>query len=132
MKIFIILDLASSTKEFSKSTAVLANSEEQISLSRALSQLGEIYEKIDQIYADQANADFFIFAELIKDYVCLFDNIKEIFFQRVKLYSNWQKAEETLRAKKEAKTKLEASNKLDKIPAVAAEIKDVINLYFLD
>jgi sorting nexin-1/2 len=94
-------------------------------LSRALSQLGEIYEKIDQIYADQANADFFIFAELVKDYVCLFDNIKEIFFQRVKLFSNWQKAEEALRAKKEAKAKLEASNKLDKVPTVAAEIKDV-------
>lgn len=117
-------DLTSSTKEFAKSSAILSSSEEQLNLSRALSQLGEIYEKIEQIYLDQSNADYFIFSELVKDYVCLFDNIKEIFYQRVKLYSYWQKAEETLKAKKDAKTKLESANKQDKIPAALAEIKD--------
>lgn len=117
-------DLAASTKEFSKTTAILANAEEQLNLSRALSHLGEAYEKIDQIYLDQANSDYFLFAELIKDYVCLFDNIKEVFFQRIKTFGNWQKAEETLKAKKESKTKLEATNKLDKVPAVMAEINE--------
>ena len=119
-------DLTSSTKEFAKSSAILSSSEEQLNLSRALSQLGEIYEKIEQIYLDQSNADYFIFSELVKDYVCLFDNIKDIFYQRVKLYSYWQKAEETLKTKKDAKTKLESANKQDKIPAALAEIKDVI------
>ena len=103
----------------------MASSEEQLNLSRALSQLGEIYEKIEQIYLDQSNADYFIFSELVKDYVCLFDNIKEILYQRTKLWSNWQKAEETLKSKKETKTKLEVANKQDKIPAALAEIKDV-------
>jgi len=117
--------LSTSTKDFSKSTAILANSEEQISLSRALSQLGEIYEKIDQIYLDQSNADYFVFGELVRDYVSLFDNIKELFYQRVKMYSNWQKIEENLKSKKDSKVKLEASNKLDKVPTVAAEIKEV-------
>jgi len=41
------------------------------------------------------------------------------------MYSNWQKVEENLKAKKDSKQKLEASNKLDKVPTVAAEIKDV-------
>ena len=117
--------MSTSTKDFSKSTAILANSEEQISLSRALSQLGEIYEKIDQIYLDQSNADYFVFGELVRDYVSLFDNIKELFYQRVKMYSNWQKIEENLKSKKDSKVKLEASNKLDKVPTVAAEIKEV-------
>jgi sorting nexin-1/2 len=94
-------------------------------LSRALSQLGEIYEKIDQIYLDQSNADYFVFGELVRDYVSLFDNIKELFYQRVKMYSNWQKIEENLKSKKDSKLKLEASNKLDKVPTVAAEIKEV-------
>ena len=117
--------MSTSTKDFSKSTAILANSEEQLSLSRALSQLGEIYEKIDQIYLDQSNADYFVFGELVRDYVSLFDNIKELFYQRVKMYSNWQKIEENLKSKKDSKLKLEASNKLDKVPTVAAEIKEV-------
>lgn len=118
-------DLALSNKDFSKATSILANSEEQLGLSRALSQLGEIYEKTEQIYTDQANADFFGFSELIKDYVCLLDNIKEVFQQRIKMYSVWQKNEELLRAKKDALAKLEAANKQDKIPTVAAEIKDL-------
>ncbi len=117
--------MALSAKEFSKTTAILANSEEQINLSRALSQLGEIYEKVDQIYLDQANADYFIFSETVKDYLCLFDNIKEVFYQRVKSYSNWQRTEEALKSKRDAKQKLEAQNKLDKVPTVAAEIRDV-------
>ena len=124
--IFFRIDLTVTTKEFSKSSAILANSEEQLNLSRALSQLGEIYEKIEQIYLDQSNADYFVFSELVKDYVCLFDNIKEILYQRTKLWSNWQKAEETLKSKKDAKTKLELANKQDKIPTALAEIKDVL------
>ncbi len=64
-------------------------------------------------------------SELVKDYVCLFDNIKEIFYQRVKIYSIWQKSEETLKSKKDAKAKFEQANKQDKIPAALAEIKDV-------
>lgn len=118
-------DLTATTKEFSKSSAILANSEEQLNLSRALSQLGEIYEKIEQIYLEQSNADYFIFSELAKDYVCLFDNIKEILYQRTKMWSNWQKTEETLKSKKDNKAKLEAANKQDKIPAALAEIKDL-------
>jgi sorting nexin-1/2 len=118
-------DLSSSTKEFSKSAAILANSEEQLNLSRALSQLGEIYEKIDVIYSDQANKDYFIFGELVKDYVGLFEGIREVLQQRIKIFWNWKKAEDTLRLKKEAKAKLEAANKQDKVPAAAAEIRDV-------
>ncbi len=94
-------------------------------MSRALSQLGEIYERIDAIYTEQANADYFSFSELVKDYVGLLDNIKELFHQRIKIYTNWQKAEETLKIKKENKTKLEAANKQDKIPTALAEIRDV-------
>ncbi len=122
--------MTATTKEFSRSSAILANSEEQLNLSRALSQLGEIYEKIEQIYLEQSNADYFIFSELAKDYVCLFDNIKEIFYQRTKMWSNWQKAEETLKSKKDNKTKLEAANKQDKIPTALAEIKDVCVLFY--
>ena len=66
-------DLATSTKDFSKSASILANAEEQLVLSRYLSQLGEIYEKIDQIYLDQSNSDYFTFAELVKDYIALFE-----------------------------------------------------------
>lgn len=117
-------NLAASSNDFSKSTAILANSEEQLSLSRALSTLGEIYEKIDMIYSEQANSDYYMFGEMAKDYMGLLDNIRDVLHQRIKVYTNWKKAEETLKLKIEAKTKLEAANKQDKLPTALAEIRD--------
>jgi sorting nexin-1/2 len=117
-------ELASSTKDFAKSISMLANSEEHINLSRALAQLGEVHEKIDQLQIEQANSDFFIFAELIKDYIGLFESVKEAFNQRIAKFHNLQKAQDTLRAKKDNKIKLEAANKKDKLPTAEAEINE--------
>lgn len=108
----------------------MANSEEQLNLSRALSSLGEIYEKIDVIYSEQANSDFYMFGEMAKDYMGLLENIRDVLHQRIKVYTNWKKAEETLKLKNEAKTKLEAANKQDKLPTALAEIRDVRALLF--
>jgi hypothetical protein len=121
----VITDHSSSTKEFAKSAAVLAHSEEHINLAKALSQLGDVYDLIEHDVSNQAHTDFFVFAELLKDYIGLLELIKEAFYQRIKIFQNWQKAEETLKAKQETKAKLEASNKQDKIPTAMAEIKTV-------
>ena len=55
---------------------MLGNAEENTALSRALSQLAEVEEKIDQLHLDQADSDFFVFCELIKDYITLITAIK--------------------------------------------------------
>ena len=55
---------------------MVGNTEENTSLSRALSQLAEIEEKIDQLHQDQADSDFFVLSELIKDYIMLIGSIK--------------------------------------------------------
>ena len=55
---------------------MLGNAEENTALSRALSQLAEIEEKVDQLHLDQADMDFFVLAELVKDYIMLIGAIK--------------------------------------------------------
>ena len=55
---------------------MLGNAEEHTALSRALSQLAEVEEKIDQLHMDQADNDFFVFSELIKDYINLIGAVK--------------------------------------------------------
>ena len=55
---------------------MLGNAEEHTALSRALSQLAEIEEKVDQLHLDQADGDFFVLAELVKDYVTLIGAVK--------------------------------------------------------
>ena len=74
--LFFITELAANTGVFAKSAAMLANAEEHTALSRALSQLAEVEEKLDALHLDQADADFFVFSELIKDYINLITSIK--------------------------------------------------------
>ena len=46
-------DLCSSTATFAKSSAILGNTEEHTSLSRVLSQLADVEEKIEQVHLQQ-------------------------------------------------------------------------------
>ncbi len=64
------------TASFAKSAAMLGNSEDHTALSRALSQLAEVEEKIDQLHQDQAFADFYLISELLGDYVRLISAVK--------------------------------------------------------
>ena len=72
----MLLELAVNTGSFAKSIALLGNSEEHTALSRALSQLSELEEKVDSLHMDQADSDFFVLAELIKDYIQLIGAVK--------------------------------------------------------
>ena len=69
-------DLAVNTGGLSRSVAMVGSTEENTSLSRALSQLAEIEEKIEQIHQDEADNDFYVMSELVKDYVQLISAIK--------------------------------------------------------
>ena len=69
-------ELRSSTAVFAKSAAMLGNIEEHMSLSRALSQLAETEEKIELIHKNQADSDFYLMAELLKDYIALIGTVK--------------------------------------------------------
>uniref|UniRef100_A0A8C0Q5X1 Sorting nexin-2 n=1 Tax=Canis lupus familiaris TaxID=9615 RepID=A0A8C0Q5X1_CANLF len=69
-------ELSANTAAFAKSAAMLGNSEDHTALSRALSQLAEVEEKIDQLHQEQAFADFYMFSELLSDYIRLIAAVK--------------------------------------------------------
>lgn len=69
-------ELSLSTASFGKAVAMLSNCDEHTSLSRALSQLADTEEKVEHVYLEQNNADFSIFCEMLKDYVCLIGAVK--------------------------------------------------------
>lgn len=85
VNLLFTLDLATTTAVFAKSAAMLANSEEHTALSRAISQLAEVEEKIEQLHQDQADTDFFVLAELLRDYVSLMAAIKVAYENMLKL-----------------------------------------------
>lgn len=115
-------DLAGLTSSFAKSAAMLSNCEEHTALSRALSQLAETEEKVEALHNDQANTDFSIMCELLKDYIALIGAVKDVFHERVKVYQNWQHAQLMLNKKREQKAKLELSGKPDRGNTAGVEV----------
>lgn len=55
---------------------MLGNSEDNTALSRALSQLAEVEDKVEQLHQEQAASDFFIFEELLADYIRLLGAVR--------------------------------------------------------
>ncbi|XP_041424174.1 sorting nexin-2 isoform X1 [Xenopus laevis] len=119
-------ELSANTAAFAKSAAMLGNSEDHTALSRALSQLAEVEEKIDQLHQEQTFADFYLFSELLNDYTRLIAAVKGVFDQRMKCWQKWQDAQVNLQKKQEAEAKLQISNKPDKLQQAKDEIREEI------
>uniref|UniRef100_A0A7N4NTF8 Sorting nexin-2 n=1 Tax=Sarcophilus harrisii TaxID=9305 RepID=A0A7N4NTF8_SARHA len=117
-------ELSANTAAFAKSAAMLGNSEDHTALSRALSQLAEVEEKIDQLHQEQAFADFYVFSELLSDYIRLIAAVKGVFDHRMKCWQKWDDAQITLQKKREAEAKMMLANKPDKIQQAKNEIRE--------
>ncbi|XP_042275686.1 sorting nexin-1-like isoform X1 [Thunnus maccoyii] len=117
-------ELCGNTAVFAKSMAMLGNSEDNTALSRALSQLAEVEDKMEQLHQEQAASDFFIFAEVLADYIRLLGAVRGCFDQRMRAWQRWQEAQSTLQKKREAEAKLLWANKPDKLQQAKEEITE--------
>ncbi|XP_059364589.1 sorting nexin-2-like [Carassius carassius] len=117
-------ELSVNTAAFAKSAAMLGNSEDHTALSRALSQLAEVEEKIEQLHQEQAYADFYLISELLGDYVRLITAVRGVFDQRMKTWGKWQDAQLMLQRKREAEAKLQYANKPEKLQQARDEIRE--------
>ena len=117
-------ELALNTAQFAKSLAMLGSSEDNTALSRALSQLAEVEEKIEQLHQEQANNDFFVLAELLGDYIRLLSVVRGAFDQRMKTWQRWQDAQTMLQKKREMEARLLWANKPDKLQQAKEEISE--------
>lgn len=123
-------ELANLTNGVARSAAMLSASEDHNTLSRALSQLADTEEKVEALHVEQANTDFFILCELLKDYIGLLGAVKDAFHERTKLFQLWQHAQSMLTRKREAKTKYELHNRADKKDQAGVEVIEVIRCFF--
>ncbi|XP_062402899.1 sorting nexin-1a isoform X2 [Sardina pilchardus] len=117
-------DLSANTAMFAKSIGMLGSSEDNTALSRALCQLAEVEDKIEQLHQEQAGNDFFIFAELLADYIRLLGAVRGCFDQRMKTWQRWQDAQNMLQKKREAEAKLLWANKPEKLQLAKDEITE--------
>ncbi|XP_048337985.1 sorting nexin-1 isoform X2 [Sphaerodactylus townsendi] len=117
-------ELSVNTAQFAKSLAMLGSSEDNTALSRALSQLAEVEEKIEQLHQEQANNDFFLLAELLSDYVRLLSVVRGAFDQRMKSWQRWQDAQIMLQKKRETEARLLWANRPEKLQQAKEEISE--------
>lgn len=123
-------ELSALTGQVAKSAAMLSTCEDHTTLSRALSGLADVEEKIELLRSEQANSDFFILSETIKDYIGLFGAIKAVFHERVKVFQNWQHAQLQLTKRRENKAKLELANRNDKMDQAQVEVEEVSAFHY--
>ncbi|XP_054896117.1 sorting nexin-1-like [Poeciliopsis prolifica] len=117
-------ELSLNTASFAKSAAMLGSAEDNTALSRALSQLAEVEDKMEQLHQDQAANDTFSFAELIADFIRLLGAVRGTFDQRMKAWQRWQDAQAMLQKKRETEAKLLWANKPDKLQLAKEEIAE--------
>ena len=79
-------ELAISSGELGRASAMLANTEEKQVLSRSLSNLGTLYENLGEIYCDLSDKDLYSFSELLGDQVGAFSG--GIYFNKKKIKTN--------------------------------------------
>jgi sorting nexin-1/2 len=115
-------ELCVTTGNFVKSVATLGNVEENNTVSRALSRLSEVQEKVESLHSEQTKHDLFTFGETIKDYIALLGAIRAAFGMRVRAYTTWQSSQQSLSKKREQEQKLTAAGKMEKLQVVKAEI----------
>ena len=80
------------------------------------------------MYERQANNDIQYLSELLKDYIALIGSVREVFQQRIKSFQNLQLTDQNLIRKREQKNRLELAMKLDRVPPIEDEIREV-NLF---
>uniref|UniRef100_A0A0K8TWP3 Sorting nexin-2 n=1 Tax=Bactrocera latifrons TaxID=174628 RepID=A0A0K8TWP3_BACLA len=117
-------ELSALTGLVAKSAAMLSTCEEHTGLSRALSNLADVEEKIELLRSEQANSDFFIMAEFVKDYIDLFSAVKSVFHERVKVFQNWQHAQLQLSKRRENRGRYELANRTDKLEQAQQEVEE--------
>ena len=79
-------ELALATGSFAAATSLLATTEDSNSLSKALSNLALVEEKVEKVQHRQADADFLYLFELIKDYVGLMGAVRDALNERQKAF----------------------------------------------
>lgn len=115
-------ELAGGTELFSKALSMLASCEENTGLARVLSHLTEAQENVAQLHSTQSELDHALLIEVIQEQLNYLLVMKELFFERVKVWQSWQASQQNLTKKREQKARYELARKMDKVAQLRDEL----------
>ncbi|KAI1702116.1 PX domain-containing protein [Ditylenchus destructor] len=125
--VFTRRELSLSDDQLSKALSMLASCEENTALARTLSKLAETHENLAIAERHEAEQDSQQLAEPIQEQLQLTTVLKEVFYERVKSWQNWQTHQQSLTRKREIKTRMDLAGKGDKAAQFNEEVKEAEN-----
>ena len=120
-------DLSISDEQLSKALSLLASCEENTALARTLSKLAETHESLSMVERHESEQDQQILSEALAEHLQLINVLKEVFYERVKAWQNWQNQQQALTKKREMKARFDLAGKSDKAAQCKEELKDYEN-----
>jgi len=117
-------ELSVNDEQLSKSLSMLASCEENTALARTLSKLAEAHENIAMVEKHEGEVDYQQLAEPLQEQLHLTTVLKEVLYERVKAWQNWQNQQQALARKRETKTRLELGGRLEKAALCKNELKE--------
>ncbi|CAG8501251.1 11502_t:CDS:10 [Acaulospora colombiana] len=122
-------DLGFATAEFGDNLLSLANAENNKSLARNLTLLGNLQQKIKELQEKQVQQDVATLENTIDEYIRLIGSIKVAFNSREKVYQAWQNAIYELQKKKinYERSKVQGRLSHDKLSIALAQIAESEN-----
>ncbi|KAI6238425.1 Sorting nexin-2 [Aphelenchoides fujianensis] len=116
-------ELAAATDQLSKALQMIASCEENTALARTLSKLAETHENLAVIHKHEADMDAQL-TEVVHEHVQLAQVLKELFYERVKTWQNWQTNQQSLTKKRETKARFDLAGNAERARQMKAEVDE--------
>ena len=106
---------------------MLASCEENTALARTMSKLAETHENLAVVERHESEQDSQQLAETFQEQLQLLAVLKEVFYERVKGWQNWQNQQQNLTKKREIKTRMELSGRSERVAQCREELRECEN-----
>uniref|UniRef100_A0A914MW70 PX domain-containing protein n=1 Tax=Meloidogyne incognita TaxID=6306 RepID=A0A914MW70_MELIC len=120
-------ELAIADEQLSKTIALLTSSEENTGLAKTLSRLAETHEKLAVVEKHESEQDAQQLAESFQEQLQLMSVLKEVFYERVKGWQNWQNHQQILTKKREIKTRMELAGRGERVAQCREDLRESEN-----
>jgi sorting nexin-1/2 len=117
-------ELSQSSDALSKSLSMIASCEENTALARTLSKLAETHENLSVVQKHECEQDTQLLSEVLNEHLQLTQVLKELFYERVKAWQQWQTHHQNLAKKREIKARFDLAGNAERARQVKTEVEE--------
>lgn len=93
-------------------------------MARTLSKLAETHENLSVVQKHESEQDAQLLSEVLNEHLQLTQVLKELFYERVKVWQQWQTHHQNLAKKREIKARFDLAGNAERARQMKAEVDD--------